>query len=224
VLVDDLRVVDFVGVLDYPYYAQEALVHLGPGTEILLTDGPITAAGAEFYEARFTLLAGDPFTTAFGLGWIKVGSEGGTPTAIRIDPPRCPEVVTAEAIGSMSRLARRQCLTGGSHEVTGVMAGCPDELFPGEPAWMFSRCRNLLTSAGVETGLSLYFSPGVDGSKPEDGDAVRVLGHVGDPAADECRRADGSVDPRTQQRLVLTCASLFVVSEIEVIENSILPG
>lgn len=167
-----------------------------------------------------------PFFTDVTYGWVAGGSSGETPTSISIEPPRCPDPVTANLIGGMSRFARLHCLGAGPHEVTGLIHGCTDYYVYGEPAWLFTECLNLVNLDGTPSNLFLYFPPEID-SAPDNagGDVVRVVGHVDDPLASECRPANAYPPIRSfeQASLVEQCRVAFVVSEIQVTGHVDLP-
>jgi len=219
VIVDHLQVLDRLAVVEYPLNL-ETVAHLGRGTEILLTDGPLPNQGLDWYLVYFSRLPTDPpFFTDVTYGWVAGGPTGETPTSMSIEPPRCPDTVTADVIGGMSRLARLSCLGTGPHEVTGVIHGCTDYYVYGQPAWLFTECLNLFNLDGIPTNLFLYFPPAIDTTKFDaGGDVVRVVGHVDDPLASECQPANPypPIKSFEQASLVEQCRVAFVVSEIEV--------
>jgi hypothetical protein len=219
VTVDHLQVLDRLAVVEYPEN-HETLAHLGRGTEVLVADGPLANQGLDWYQVYFSWLPTDPpFFTDISYGWVAGGSSGETPTSISIEPPRCPDAVSANVIGGMSRFARLHCLGTGPHEVTGVIHGCTDYYVYGEPAWLFTECLNLFNLDGTPSNLFLYFPPVIDTTMFDaGGDVVRVVGHVDDPLASECQPANPypPIKSFEQASLVEQCRVAFVVSEIEV--------
>jgi len=212
VIVDRLRVHGFASC------DLEVVAELGEGTEVWLTDGPLANGGLDWYLVMFSWLSGDPPNSPdFTIGWVAAGPAGQRPTSISIEPPRCPDTVTANVVGAMSNLARLQCLGTGPHEVTGVIHGCTDVFVSGEPAWLFTECLNLFNPDGTPSNLFIFFPPELDTAGLDPGDVVRLVGHVGDPAASECRAlTDVSITALERAGLVLKCRSAFVLSEIEV--------
>lgn len=220
-------IVDRIEVLDFPVDSV-VVTELGQGTEVLLTQGPLANDGLDWYEVFFSWLPVDPPNFAdVTFGWIAAGPTGQPPTSISIEPSRCPDTVTATVIGGMSSLARLQCLGSGPHEVTGIMHGCTDYYVSGEPAWLFTECLNLFNPDGTETKLTLFFPPALGSAGLKDGDVVRVVGHVDDPAAVECRLAPdplaSAVSQASASLVQQQCRSHFVVSEIEVTGQLELP-
>lgn len=218
-------IVDRLEVLDFPVNSA-FVTELGKGTEVLLTQGPLANDGLDWYEVSFSWLPSDPDIYAdITFGWVAVGPTGQPPTSLGIEPPRCPDSVTANVAGGMSGLARLQCLGTGPHEVTGVIHGCTDYYVGGEPAWLFTDCLNLFNPDGTPSNLSLFFPPSLDTTGFDEGDIVRVVGHVDDPAASECRAnspdpAMAAVEPAWQ---ILQCRQAFVVTGIEVTGHLELP-
>lgn len=219
VIVDRLEVVDFLAVIDFPRnFNPQSAVDLGRGSEVLLTYGPLSAHGRDWYEVYFRWLPADlPYFTDVTFGWVSAGPAGQLPTNISIRPSRCPDAVTATVVGSMSSLARLQCLGKGPHEVAGVIHGCADPPIPGNPAWLFEECLNLVNPDGTPSNLFIFFPPGLDRARLAEGDVVRAVGHVDDPDALTCRPADPPVSEAERAELVLDCRTAFVLSEIEVI-------
>jgi hypothetical protein len=218
-------IVDRLEVLDFPVNSA-FVTELGEGTQVLLTEGPLSVEGLDWYEVSFSWLPSDPgYFADVTFGWVAAGPTGQPATSISIEPPRCPDSVTANVVGGMSGLARLQCLGTGPHEVTGVIHGCTDYYVGGEPAWLFTECLNLLNLDGTFSNLFIFFPPGIDSAGYAEGDVVRVAGHVDDPAASECRVSNpdpamAAVEPALQ---ILGCRSAFVVSEIEVTGHLELP-
>jgi hypothetical protein len=225
VIVDRLQVIDRLAVVEFPANP-ESLAGLGRGTEVLLTDGPLPHAHLDWYHVYFSWLPGDPpYFEDVTFGWVAAGPTGQPPTSIRIEPPRCPETVTANVIGGMSILARLQCLGTGPHEVSGVIHGCTDYYVEGQPVWLFTECLNLVNPDGTPSGLFLFFPPEIDSARYHEGDVVRAVGHIDDPAASECRPTNPypAINPFEQMSLVRQCRSAFVLSEIEVTGHLQLP-
>jgi hypothetical protein len=222
VIVDRLRVHDLASCTDF-----EVVAELGEGTEVLLADGPLANEGLDWYWVYFSWLPADPpYFADITFGWVAAGPTGQRPTSISIEPPRCPDTVTANVVGAMSSLARLQCLGTGPHEVTGVIQGCTDYFVTGEPEWLFTECLNLFNPDGTPSNLFIFFPPDLDTAGLDQGDVVRVVGHVDDLAASECRVAADvpTTEPAWREReLVLRCRSAFVVSEIEVTGYQELP-
>lgn len=217
-------IVDRLEVRDFPVNSV-FVTELDKGTEILLTQGPLASDGMDWYEVFFSWLPSDPGNFAdVTFGWVAAGRTGQPATSISIEPPRCPDSVTASVVGGMSGLARLQCLGTGPHEVTGVIHGCTDYYVNGEPAWLFTDCLNLLNLDGTPSWLYLFFPPPLDPAGFAEGDVVRVVGHVDDPAALECRETHPDAATAVRQAsVVLGCRSAFVVSEIEVTGHVELP-
>jgi hypothetical protein len=225
VIVDRLQVIDRLAVLEFPYNPV-SLAGLGRGTEVLLTDGPLPHAHLDWYQVYFSWLPEDPpYFADVTFGWVAAGPTGQPPTSISIEPPRCPDSVTANVVGGMSILARLQCLGTGPHEVSGVIHACTDYYVEGQPAWLFTECLNLVNADGTPSDLFLFFPPQLDTAGLDEGDVVRMVGHVDDPVASECRPTNPypSIHPFEQASLVLRCRSAFVLSEIEVTGHVELP-
>lgn len=217
-----------LAVRDFAGNAFDKLAELRAGTEVMVVTGPLTNDGLDWYEVVFGAIAGDPDPWGdVGGGWIAAGSSGQEATTLAIDPPRCPETVTANSIGQMSTFARLECLGEASHEVTGVIRGCTD-YWEGtdEPKWLYIGCVNLGNQDGSVTDLYLHFPPELIGPETHEGDIVRLTGHVNDPRASECRDMVSAEPPIPASLVdaysVMSCRGRFVVTQLEItghIEN-----
>jgi hypothetical protein len=215
VLTPRLAVRDFAGGIF------DKLTELRTGTEVFVAFGPLANEGLDWYEVVFTAIAGDPDNWGdSGRGWVAAGPTGADTTSLRIDPPRCPDQVTAAAIGPMSTLTRLQCLGTDSYELSGVIRGCTDYF---ETQWLMIQCVNLGTEHGTVTDLYLHFPPELVAPETHEGDIVRLVGHVDDPRASKCH--DGvSTEPPIPPALVdawsvLNCRGSFVVTELAISER-----
>jgi hypothetical protein len=210
-----------LAVHDFAGYAFDELTELREGTEVLVAFGPLANEGLDWYEVVFSAIVGDPdYFSEVGFGWVAAGPSGGEATSLRIDPPRCPQPVTANDIGHMSIYARLQCLDRDSYEVTGVIRGCTDYWETDEPRWLLIECINLGTEDGTFTDLNLHFPPGLVAPGTDEGDIVRLVGHVDDPRASECRNMV-SAEPPIPTSLadaysVMSCRGRFVVTQLEI--------
>jgi hypothetical protein len=194
----------------------------------LLRDGPVAEDGYDWYFAYFQ--AGiDENQLVPESAWVAAGPTGLAPTLIEIGPLRCPPVpMTIALIGSMTDLARRECLGDGSFEVHGVAENCYlDGIHPYvvEPAWLGGPfCQYRAIELGANVSLPIHIPPSL--RIPDTlirGDLVRIVGHVNDPAAGDCALVPtGEIDTTEAQaalalqQAILACRSAFVVSELEI--------
>lgn len=220
VQVQNLRVRTYVGL------NSEILVQLGPGSELLLRMGPISADGFDWYSVNYQPLYDEPqFDQGGGYGWVASGPAGQSPTFIAIGPSRCQQVpVTTALIASMTELAISECLGDDAYELHAVVQTCyegPYGPYTYEPAYFGFSCY-FIFELGTTNWLSIHIPPAV--AVPAGfarGDVVRVVGHVHDPAAADCRvSTTEAVEPASiaieQQVFSLSCESAFVLSELEV--------
>jgi hypothetical protein len=221
------RVREFPGVPEFVGPPENRSLVLGSGSELLLRDGPVAADGYDWYLAYFQRSIDQ---TQFGpqSAWVAAGPSGQEPTLMEIGPLRCPVVPMSVALlGSMTDMARRDCLRDSSFEVHAVLEQCyMDGLHPfvEEPGWLGRFCPYLAYELGTSVAVAIHFPPSLLlPSGLSRGDVVRMVGHVNDPAADDCRLVPGpdgdpayEASPVDQQQTLLTCRAQFVVSEIEV--------
>lgn len=201
---------------------------LGAGTELLLRDGPVTADGYDWYLAYFApaVDAQNPFELE--TGWVAAGLSGQEATLIEIGPVRCPAVpMTVAFLGSMTDLARRECLGEASFEVHGVAENCYlDGIHPYvvKPEWLGPFCRYRAYELGTNASVPIHFPPSLlIPNTLSRGDLVRIVGHVNDAAAEDCLPVPtGEVEVTESQtalalqQAVLACRSAFVVSELQI--------
>lgn len=228
VQVQNLRVRQFIG-LDAGIQVQ-----LGFASELLLRTGPVSADGYDWYWVYYQPLTGEPrLEDGGGQGWVASSPTGASSTFIQILPTRCPLVpVTVSLMASMSDIARTECLGTTSYEFHAVVQTCyegPLTPYNYEPTWLGFSCW-YLNDLGTDAWLQLHVPPAV--SLPATfgrGDVVRVVGHVNDPAGDDCRVVPqgAGMDPtqiaRDQQLFVISCRSAFVATEVEVTGHINLP-
>jgi hypothetical protein len=215
VIVERLEVLDFIAVIDYPGAAAQVPISLGNGTEVLLSKGPLSGGGLDWYEVYFGWVPTDaPYFTDVTYGWVAAGPTGQPPTSIHIDPPHCPDTVSPDVVGGMSSLARLECLGTHPQQLRGVLDECSFANL-GKPEWQFTECRDLLNLDGTASGLTIFFRRQRDTAGLHVGQVVRVEGHVDDSAASKCRQPSGGF-PVEDAAVVLRCRSAFVVSEVEV--------
>ena len=216
----------------YPGARSAVGLVLGAGSELLLMSGPASVDGYDWYEVYFRALPGDlGFNQGVGSGWVAAGAAGQPPTFIQIGPSRCQKVpVTIALLGSMTDIARSQCIGAAPFEVHGMIQTCyegPETPYTYEPAWFGFSCYYVV-ELGTAVSLPMHFAPSV--SVPPVlalGDLVRLVGHVNDPAAADCRVVPQGGVPTDfaadQQIFGLSCRSAFVVTEIEVTGHIDLP-
>ena len=220
VQVQNLRVRSYVGV-NSPIQVQ-----LGPGSELLLRLGPISADGFDWYAVNYQPLYDETqLDQGGGYGWVAAGPSGAPPTFIAIEPKSCQQVpVTTALIASMTELAVSECLGDDSYELHAVVQTCyegPLTPYTYEPAYFGFSCYYIF-ELGTTAWLSIHIPPSVVlPATFARGDVVRVVGHVHDPAASDCRVASTEpIEPAAiaieQQVFSLSCQSAFVLSELEV--------
>lgn len=199
------------------------------GRHRFVVDGPTLVDGDEWYRVQ----SGSGFEIE--LEWLP-GTGDGRPLLRPIEPS-CP--VGELTVGDASWLiAGERLLCFAGRDVTFERAvlteepgfsfecGTPDggiEPCPtanGEGAWITGRPMWLWGAggpSGPEPAFFVWLAPGVE--RPSSADPVRVVGHVGDPAAEACRALDvigpfGFTDPDPAYRELL-CRQRFVVTSIE---------
>jgi hypothetical protein len=220
VQVANLRVRQYVGT------SAPIQVQLAMGSELLLRSGTITANGYAWYAVNYQPLNDEPsLEEGGGYGWVAAGLAGEPPTFIDIGPVRCPEVpVTTSLIASMTELAIWQCLSGATYELHAVVQTCyegPITPYTYEPAYMYFSCYSVF-ELGTTVWLQIHIPPSlVIPLTLGRGDVVRVVGHVNDPAAADCRvTSTEAIDPVSidieDQVFRSSCQSAFVLSELEV--------
>ena len=203
-------------------------LQLAPGSELLLKDGPVTKDGYVWYEAYFP--AGPEGNQVVPeSAWVAAGPIGQDPTLIEIGPLRCPSVpISVALLGSMTELARRECLGDRPVEVHGVLEQCYHDgirIYSAQPAWLGPSCGLYLTyELGTSVGVAIHLPPSM--RLPRElsrGDLIRMVGHVNDPAAAQCQVVPtGEVQVTeaeielAQQQVLLACRSAFVIRELEV--------
>jgi len=220
VQVPNLRVRNYVGL------NAQIQVQLGLGSELLLRMGPISADGFDWYSVNYQPLYDEPrLDQGGGYGWVAAGPAGEPPTFIAIGPARCQQVpITTALIASMTELAAAECLGDISYELHAVVQTCyegPETPFTYQPAYFGFSCY-FIFELGTTAWLSIHIPPTIvlpDGFAR--GDVVRVVGHVNDPAAADCRVSSSeAIDAASiaieQQVFSLMCRSAFVLSELEV--------
>jgi len=201
---------------------------LATGTELLLKTGPVAEDGYDWYEAYFQ--AGPSGNQIIPeSAWVAAGLTGQERTLMEIGPLRCPAVPTTVALlGSMTDLARRECLSDDSFEVHGVAENCYLDgihAYFVEPAWLGGPfCQYRAIELGTNVSLPIHLPPSL--LIPDTlirGDLVRIVGHVNDPAAEDCTLVPtGEIESTDSQaalalqQAILACRSAFVVSELEV--------
>ena len=188
----------------------------------------MTKDGYVWYEAYFQAgLEGNQIVPESA--WVAAGPIGQDPTLIEIGPLECPSVpMTVALLGSMTELARRECLGEGAVEVRGVLDQCYHDgiqIYTAQPAWLGPSCGLYLAyELGTSVSISIHLPPSLP--LPNGlvrGDLIRMVGHVNDPAADQClvvptgevEVSEAEIDLARQQ-VVLACRSAFVISQLEV--------
>ncbi len=123
--------------------ADDGPLVLAVGSELLLKDGPVSEDGYDWYEAYVS--SGPTGNQVIPeSAWVAAGLAGEGSTLIEIGALRCPTVPTTIALlGSMTDLARRECLGDRSVEVYGVLDLCYHDgvhPFTQQPAWLGPTC------------------------------------------------------------------------------------
>lgn len=229
------RAVVRAGVLrvrNYPGLDTEIRSELLAGTELLMLEGPIPTDGLDWYLVAYPELP-DGQGEGVSEGWVAVGPSGSPPTLVGVELPRCPSLSpSASLFASMGGLARSQCLGTDSYEFTAVVDTCyegPITAYSYQPPWLWFSCISVF-DLGSPTHLQIFFPPDVPG--PGDlvrGNVLRVVGHFGDPAAEECSISlqPGIVEPEPSavERALfrLQCRTSFVLESWEVVDTIELP-
>lgn len=221
VTAERLRMLDFVGVIDWPNYPIDSQLRneLGMGTSVLLSKGPVPSDGIQWYEIYFTPIAAEPFKD-LGYAWISGGSAGAQPTNIRIGSLRCPDAPTPGVLASMTIHARLGCLGSADIELRGMLDECtPVPQGLGMTLWDYTTCFDLLDATGSSAPLWIFFPPDVDTARLRAGQSVRVVGHVDDAAAATCRSNRLGAPPVADDHQVVICRGAVVVTEVVVIDR-----
>jgi len=212
---------------------------IAEGTRLWLYNGPVTAAGYEWYHVvsqHGTLLepvAGRPFLDA----WVAAGSREGEAWLKPVEP-ECPGTASLATVAAVSSAARFLCFGDESIRLEGWIdpvygsGGCGGS----EPGWLTCFLAQLLLvsvepppaaltdpngAPGWDAGATRFavmFPPGVTRPMNSAGRYVEAVGHFDDPAAWGCGMPDFD-DPSTiipSPSMVYGCRGTFVVESITV--------
>lgn len=181
-----------------------------------IVDGPVAADGYDWYQvAPFPPTMSDVVEEHPRFGWLAAGGTDGEPWIAPWDG-ECPGPGW-DGLMLSQRYVMLACWAGVDLTLEGTLRSCDSQGGTvGQPAWIYRvSCHLVGPDYGdlLAAGLALHFAPGVS-TALGDGARVRVIGHLGDPGADECSEEPlpGTGTPPDLVRL--QCRRAFVVTEI----------
>lgn len=202
-----------------PVFADPAepatFAEIAPGESVY-----VIRSEAEWLRIEFQLVRRAGPEDVFG--WIPAELDG--TATLRPGALACPEDPSVAGIASMSAPERLRCFGAADIELEGWAIGEPiaDFIFGGEPAWLATPSRHLLSSIDPLIGgpaFRVHLGPELADEWPI-GSEVMVRGHFDDARSADCRRTGpAAASPETPEESVLWCRQRFVVTEVAMLAD-----